>query len=243
MISKLAVIETSQVGINVKIGEFCVIRDNVQIGNNVTIHPNVIIEAGVIIGDNVEIFPGSYIGKTPKGAGATARPIVFTPKITIGNGCAIGPSAVIYYDVTIGDNTLIGDGASLREKVVIGHHCLISRYVTINYNTKIGNYTRVMDLTHITGDCEIGDNVFISILVSTTNDSVVFNKEYNNEEFRGPKIEDNVIIGSSACLLPEITIRRGALVGTNAVVTRNVNEYDVVMGIPATVRRNLKNTS
>src|SRR5689334_15713276 len=133
MISKLAVVETNQIGRNVKIGEFCVIRDGVILGNDVTIHPNVIIESGVTIGDGVEIFPGTYIGKIPKGAGATARPIEFIPQITIGDNCAIGPNAVIYYDVTIGDSTLLGDGASLREQVRIGHHCLISRYVTVNY--------------------------------------------------------------------------------------------------------------
>jgi len=243
MISKLAVVETNRIGKDVKIGEFCVIREGVTLGNNVTIHPNVIIEAGVTIGDGVEIFPGTYIGKTPKGAGATARPINFVPEVTIGSNCAIGPNAVIYYDVSVGNDTLIGDGASLREQVRIGHHCLISRYVTINYNTRIGNHTRIMDLTHITGDCEIGDNVFVSILVATTNDNVVFNSEYKNEKFNGPRIHDGAIIGSGACLLPGIEVQKGALVGANAVVSKDVQEYDVVMGIPAKVMRNLRSKS
>jgi acetyltransferase-like isoleucine patch superfamily enzyme len=243
MISKMAVVETKRIGDGVQIGEFCVIRDGVTIGNNVIIHPNVIIESGVTIGNGVEIFPGTYIGKAPKGAGATARPIEFIPQVVIGNNCAIGPNAVIYYDVHIGNDTLIGDGASLREQVRIGNNCLISRYVTINYNTKIGNYTRIMDLTHITGDCVIGDHVFISILVATTNDNVVFNKAYNNEKFLGPQVQDHAIVGSAACLLPGITVREGALVGTNAVVSKDVNEYDVVMGVPARVVRNLKSGS
>lgn len=240
MISKMAVVETDQIGRNVNIGEFCVIRAGVILGDNVTIHPNVIIESGVTIGNGVELFPGTYIGKKPKGAGATARPIEFVPKVTVGDNCVIGPNAVIYYDVTIGNNTLLGDGASLREQVRVGHHCLISRYVTVNYNTKIGNHTRIMDMTHITGDCEIGDNVFISILVSTTNDNVVFNSEYKNEKFNGPHVQNGAIIGASACLLPGVTVKEGALVGANAVVSRDVRQYDVVMGIPAKVIRNLK---
>ena len=240
MISRLAVVETSQIGENVNIAEFCVIRDGAAIGNNVTIHPNVIIESGVTIGDGVEIFPGTYIGKEPKGAGATARKVEFEPKITIGADCAIGPNAVIYYDVSIGHNTLLGDGSSLREKVTIGHHCLISRYVTINYNTRIGNHTRIMDLTHITGNCEIGDNVFVSVLVSTTNDNVVRDRVYEEEKIKGPTIRNDATIGASACLLPRITIEEGALVGANAVVSRDVKQFDVVMGIPAKVVRNLK---
>ena len=240
MISKFAVVETDKIGNNVSVGEFCVIRDGVIIGDNVTIHPNVIIESGVVIGNGVEIFPGTYIGKVPKGAGATARLVEFDPQVTIGDNCAIGPNAVIYYDVVIGDNTLLGDGASLREKVHIGHHCLISRYVTVNYNTRIGNHTRIMDMTHITGNCEIGDNVFVSILVATTNDNSVFNGKYTNEHFTGPQIQNGAIIGSAACLQPGVTIKEGALVGSNAVVSRDVQPYDVVMGIPAKVKRNLK---
>lgn len=240
MISKLAVVETGQIGKNVNIGEFCVIRDGVVIGNNVTIHPNVIIESGVTIGDDVEIFPGTYIGKKPKGAGATARPVEFVPKITIGDNCAIGPNAVIYYDVSIGNNTLLGDGASLREQVRIGHHCLISRYVTVNYNTRIGNFTRIMDLTHITGDCEIGDNVFVSVLVSTSNDNIVIDRQYEAEHIKGPRVQNKATLGASACLLPGVTVGEGAFVAINAVVTKDVQPYDVVMGIPAKVTRSLK---
>ncbi len=243
MINKMAVVETEQIGHHVEIGEFCVIRDGVTIGNNVVIHPNVIIESGVTIGDDVEIFPGSYIGKTPMGAGATARSIEYSPKVMIGDHCAIGPNAVIYYDVTIGNNTLLGDGASLREQVRVGHHCLISRYVTINYNTRIGNHTRIMDLTHITGNCEIGDNVFISILVATTNDNLVVEREYQEEKIRGAQIRNEATIGAGACLLPGVTINEGAFVAANAVVSKDVQKYDVVMGVPAKVVRNLRDHS
>ena len=240
MISEKSVVETTQIGSHVEIGEFCVIRPGVVIGSNVKIHPHVVIESGVVIGDNVEIFPGTYIGKTPKGVGATARPIEFEAKVVIGNDCAIGPNAVIFYDVTIGNNTLLGDGVSLREQARVGHHCLLGRYVTVNYNTKIGNHTRIMDLTHITGNCDIGDNVFISILVATTNDNVVSDRKYEDEKINGPMIRDRATIGAGACLLPGVVIGEGAFVGANAVVTKDVQPYDVVTGVPAKVIRNLK---
>lgn len=240
MTCNMAVIETDDLGKNVRISEFCVIRSNVKIGNNVIIHPHVIIESGVTIGDGVEIFPGSYIGKTPKGVGAVARPIEFDPKVIIGNNCAIGPNAVIYYDVVIGNNTLIGDGCSLREQVCVGDYCLLSRYVTVNYNTKIGNHTRIMDLTHITGNCEIGDYVFISVLVSTTNDNLVIDRKYEEERIKGPTIKDKATIGAGACLLPGIVVGEGSFVASNAVVTKSVESYDVVMGVPAKATRNLR---
>lgn len=236
----MAVVETEEVGSNVNIEEFSIVRKGVRIGNNVRIHPHVIIAPGVNIGDGVEVFPGTYIGKPPKGAGATARPITFIPKVEIGEGCSIGPNAVIFYDVILGNNTLLGDGASLREQVRIGHHCIISRYVTVNYNTIIGNHTRIMDLTHITGNCRIGDNVFISVLVSTTNDNVVVTRQYDEETIIGPQVDDHATIGAGASLLPAVKIGMGAFVGSNAVVTRDVQPYDLVMGIPARLVKNLK---
>jgi acetyltransferase-like isoleucine patch superfamily enzyme len=240
MAYNLSVVETEDIGENVSICEFCVIRNNVKIGNNVIIHPHVVIEPNVTIGDGVEIFPGTYIGKTPKGAGATARPIEFNPQVLIGDNCAIGPNAVIFYDVIIGNNTLIGDGCSLREQVRVGDYCLLSRYVTVNYNVRIGNHTRIMDLTHITGNCEIGDHVFISTLVSSTNDNLVVDRVYEEERILGPQIHDRATIGASACLLPRTVIGEGAFVAVNAVVTKSVAPYDVVMGVPAKVIRNLK---
>lgn len=239
MISKKAIIESNDIGSNVTIMENVIIRDNVIIGNNVKIHPNVIVESGVKIGDNTEIFPGTLIGKEPKGAGATTRPVEFKHEIEIGKNCSLGPNAIIYFDVKIGNQTLIGDGASVREQVRIGQKCLIGRYVTINYNTKIGNRSKIMDLSHITGNCLIGDNVFISIHVSTVNDNVVIGREYKEEDIRGPVIEDDATIGANAIILPNIRIGKSSMVGAGSVVTKNVTKNVLVIGSPARVVRNI----
>jgi acetyltransferase-like isoleucine patch superfamily enzyme len=240
MISPLAIVETDQIGEDVSIHEYAVIRRKVVIGNNVVIHPHVVIEEGVEIGDGVEIFPGSYIGKRPCGAGATSRLSSYQSYVVIGHDCAIGPNAVIFYDVEIGHNTLVADGASLREQVRVGHHCLISRYVTINYNTVIGNRTKIMDLTHITGNCRIGDDVFISIHVSTVNDNNPIGGVYSEESIVGPTIADKSTVGASAALLPAICVGEGAIIGVGAVVTKDVAPYDVVMGVPAKVVKTLR---
>jgi acetyltransferase-like isoleucine patch superfamily enzyme len=220
--------------------ENAIVRKNVTLGDNVIIHPNVVIEEGIHIGEGSELFPGTYIGKTPKGAGATLRAITFDKIIKIGSNCAIGPNAVIFYEVEIGNNTLIGDGASIREKVKIGNRCLISRYVTINYNSIIGNDTKIMDLTHITGNCIIGNNVFISIHVSTVNDNVVINRKYSDQSITGPRIEDDSTIGANAIILPGIIIGKGAMVGAGSIVTKNVEPDTLVMGTPARYVRSLK---
>jgi len=236
MISEKAVVQTDDIGENVKIMEFAVVRDGVRIGSNVVIHPFVVIESGVVIGDNVEIFPGTYIGKVPKGA-ALARKPEFEERVVIGENCSLGPNAVIYYDVEIGANTLLGDGASVRDKCRIGSNCILSRYVTVNYATTIGNNTKIMDSTHITGKCHIGDNVFISLLVGSTNDNAIGKLGYDETRVIGPTIEDGVAIGGVAMLMPAITIHKNAVVGAGSVVTKDVPAGAVVMGSPAVVKR------
>jgi acetyltransferase-like isoleucine patch superfamily enzyme len=232
-ISDRAVVKTDKIGTDVTVHEFAVIAEDVVLGNRVVVHPHVVIAAGVRIEDGVEIFPGAFIGKEPKGAGATARQPHFERSVRIGANSSIGPHAVIYYDVEIGQNTLIGDGASIREQCRIGSRCIISRYVTINYNTTVGDGTKIMDLTHITGNCTIGRDVFCSILVSTTNDNAIGAQGYSEENIVGPTIHDGAMIGANANLLPGVVVGEGAMVAAGSVVTKDVEPRTLVAGLPA----------
>lgn len=239
MINKLATVTTDHIGAGTRIAPFAVISNDVRIGQNCIIHPHVVIENGVVIGDFVEVFPGAYLGKEPKGAGATARVPEFDRGITIGNHCSIGPHATIYQDVHIGHNVLVGDSASLREKITIGDYCIISRGVTINYNVRIGDRTKIMDLTHITGNCEIGDDVFISVLVATTNDRAIGSLGYDPGRVIGPQIGNRVAIGAGANILPGVVIGDDAVVGAAAVVNKDVPAAKLVVGNPARIIKDL----
>lgn len=239
MLSKLAVIETDNIGKNVTIMEFSIVRAGATIGNNVVIHPHVVIEPGVVIGDGVEVFPGSMIGKEPKRAGVMSRPLVFERRVVIGANSSVGPNAVIYYDVEIGESTMVGDGASIRERVRIGSNSLISRLVTINYNTTIGDYTKVLDTSHITGNCHVGNNVFISFGVMTANDNAIGQTAYS-DEMRGPTLEDGVKVGAGAIMLPGVCIGARSIVGAGSVVTKDVEPATLVMGVPARFVRRIQ---
>ncbi|MDF1678429.1 MAG: hypothetical protein P1U32_07035 [Legionellaceae bacterium] len=230
-ICKTAIISpNAKIGKNVTIGSYCVIGDCV-IDEGCTIHPHAYIGDAVVIASDVEVFHGAVIGKEPKGAGSTARPIEYKKFINIGKGSSICPHAVIYYDVEIGSNTLIGDGASIREQCKIGNHCLISRYVTFNYNVSVGNNVKIMDLSHITGNTVIEDNVFISALVGTANDNKI--TEGYGDHVLGQFIKEDAIIGLGAKILPDVEIGYRTVVGAAALVTRNIAEDQLVKGIPA----------
>jgi acetyltransferase-like isoleucine patch superfamily enzyme len=236
-INKFAHVETDQIGVGVKIAEFAVVRAGASIGNNVVIHPHVVIESGVTIRDNVEIFPGAYIGKVPKGAGALTRPPRFSKYVEICAECSIGPHVVIYYDVIIGASTLIADGASIREETRIGSRTVIGRYVTVNYSTQIGDRVKVQDHSWLAGNMTIEDDVFISGGVLTANDPAIGRAGYFETSIRGPHIKRGAAIGLGASLLPGVEVGERAIVGAGSVVTRDVPDRAVAMGVPARVKR------
>ena len=218
------------------------ILGDVSIGQNVVIHDFVTIYPKVILEESIEIFEGAVIGRPPKGAKAVSREVSSDIKPTIiGRYSVISPHSVIYTDVEIGEGTLMGDNASIREQCRIGKNCIISRHVSINYNTIIGDFTKIMDNTHITGNMEIGSQVFISVLVATTNDSSMGLKGYDEGFIKGPFIEDYVAIGAGANILPGVRIGTGSIVGAGAVVTKDVPPKKLVMGIPARIVKDLEN--
>lgn len=222
------------------ISKTAVIHNGVIFGKNVTIKDFVVIYPNVEIGDDVVIMENSVIGRAPRGTKANNREVHEEyKKVSIGNGTVISPGVIIYSDVIIGSHTLVGDNASIREQCVIGDFCIISRSVTINYNTKIGNRTKIMDNSHITGNMIIGNNVFISVCVSTTNDNNIGTQGYDEKKIIGPTICDNVLVGAAANILPGLIIGKGSIIGASALVTKNVPEHKVVMGVPGKIVRDV----
>ncbi len=107
---------------------------------------------------------------------------------------------------------------------------MIGRNVTVECNTKIGEGTKVQTAAHITGDCIIGKNCFIGPEVTTMNDLYMGAKE---TEMQGPILEDGVLIGGNATLLPGVRIGENSVVGAGSVVTKDIPANQVWVGNPA----------
>ena len=80
---------------------------------------------------------------------------------------------------------------------------------------------------------EIKDNVTIYHMVTLGGISPSTNSDDQRDAKRHPTLEDNVVIGSGAQVLGPVTIGKNAKVGANAVVTKDVPENAVMIGIPA----------
>lgn len=226
-----AIVGTETIGAEAAIGEFAVVRAGAVIGAKAVVHPHVVIETGVEIGEATEVLPGAHIGRTPKAVGAVAHEPTSREQLTIGPSCSIGPNVVIYYDTEIGADVLIGDGASIREQSRIGGACVIGRLVTVDRDVTVGDRTRVMDKAFLTGGMRIGADVFIAAGVISANDNT-FGKG-GPGDVQAPTVEDEALIGGGASLLPGVVIGRGSIVGSGAVVTKDVEPETLVLGVPA----------
>jgi len=111
----------------------------------------------------------------------------------------------------------------------------MSQYFTCIYKLEIGNNT------HINRGCFfetrariiIGNNVSISHQVSLLTGSHDVNSVNFSGIYRPIKIEDYVWIGVNATILHGVTIGMGAVVAAGAVVTKDVEPYSIVGGVPA----------
>jgi acetyltransferase-like isoleucine patch superfamily enzyme len=212
-ISAHAIIQTTDIGRNVRIDEFAVIRPRVNIGNDVVIHPHVVINEDVYVGDGVEIFPGAVLGKEPMGADALTQKPEFTNRLTIGPNCSIGPNAVIFYDVEIGNNARIEAGAVVTREVpssavfmgipaqikphntknnIMVHDSALLESDNVGEGTRIWAHTHILPGARIGADCNICDQTFIE------NDVIIGDRvtvKSGVHIWDGARIEDDVFIG------------------------------------------------
>ena len=80
---------------------------------------------------------------------------------------------------------------------------------------------------------EVGDNVTIYHMVTLGGIAPSINSNDQRNIKRHPTIEDEVVIGSGAQVLGPVTVGRCAKIGANAVITKDVPEKAVMVGIPA----------
>lgn len=131
------------------------------------------------------------------------------------------------------DSTAKVDSECTLAKVTMGRYSYVGAGTRIT-DTSIGNFCS------IGGHCGIGGGIHPTDMVST---SPVFLKGRNilgknfaeipYEPSKTVEIGNDVWIGEGVCIVSGVKIGDGAIVGAHAVVTKDVNPYSVVGGVPA----------
>lgn len=133
--------------------------------------------------------------------------------------------------------------------LVTGKYCRIDTYASGNSKVlTIGSNCQLNDFVHIGAieNITIGDNVLIASKVFITdhlhgkysgdNQSNPLNIIKDRELSSQPVfISNNVWIGESVSILPGITIGENSIIGANSVVTKDIPDNCIAVGIPAKV--------
>ena len=80
---------------------------------------------------------------------------------------------------------------------------------------------------------DIGDNVTIYHMATLGGISPSIESDNQRNVKRHPTLKDNVVVGSGAQVLGPVVVGKNAKIGANAVVTKDVPENAVMVGIPA----------
>ena len=140
---------------------------------------------------------------------------------------------------TIDDSKCIGDGTKIwhyshiMKDSLIGKNCIIGQNVFIANGVKIGNNVKIQNNVSVYSGVELEDDVFIGPSVVFTN--VINPRSFveRKKEFKTTIIKKGATVGANSTIICGLKINNYALIGAGAVVTKNVNNYEVVAGNPA----------
>ncbi|MFN2274325.1 MAG: bifunctional UDP-N-acetylglucosamine diphosphorylase/glucosamine-1-phosphate N-acetyltransferase GlmU [Anaerolineales bacterium] len=166
-------------------------------------------------------------------------------KTTIGTGCKIGPNTIIR-DSIIGENceilSSVIEGAVVEDQVEIGPFAHLREGAHLGKGVHMGNFGEVKNshleagvkMGHFSyiGDAHIGENVNIGAGTITCN--------FDGQRKHHTEIGADAFIGSDTMLVAPLKIGRGARTGAGSVVTKDVPDNSLAVGVPARVIRKLE---
>ena len=138
--------------------------------------------------------------------------------------------------ITIGEDTLIGPDISLSAGMVPGQECITYPVVSIGDRCLIGRGSGIVGHFSI----EIGNDVWTGHNVYITDQNHGYEDvsrpiSQQSQPERAVKIGDGSWLGYGSVVLPGVTIGKHVVVGANSVVTHDIPDYSVAVGVPAKV--------
>lgn len=197
-------------------------REHMLNGVSMTDPASTYIDAGVKIGKDTTIMPNTHIhGATEIGEGNVIGPNTIIRDTKIGNHCKVLASvlegAILEDDVDMGPFARLRKGAHLKSHVHMGNFGEV-KDSTLEEGVKMGHFSYI-------GNAKIGANTNIGAGTVTAN--------YDGENKLPTEIGEDVFIGVDTMLVAPLKLGDGARTGAGAIVTKNVAEDTLVVGMPA----------
>ena len=152
----------------------------------------------------------------------------------------IAPSADVDERAELGDGTTVWHLAQVREQAVLGRNCIIGRGAYVGPGVRIGDNCKLQNHALVYEPARLGDGVFVGPAAVLTNDEypravIPDGRLKSGDDWTavGVTIGDGAAIGARAVCVAPVTVGRWALVAAGAVVTKDVPDFALVVGVPA----------
>ena len=209
------------------------IEGEVKTGEGVLIDSNAIILGPVNIGDGTYVGSNCVIGHPNVSEMTELRRthrIISKGQTVIGKNCVIRSGTTIYSGVKVGDDTAFGHNVMLREEVVVGSRTKLGTNVVVDGKSNIGSNVSIQTGVYICTYSTVEEGVFLGPCCVFANDKYVCQKEF---KLVGPIVRKGASIGANAILFPGVVVGEGAVVGSQAMVNRDVPPKSIYAGLPA----------
>ncbi|MFC7533524.1 acyltransferase [Actinoplanes sp. GCM10030250] len=163
-----------------------------------------------------------------------------TEAVPARDGVTVAPTADVDPRAEIGQGTRIWHLAQIREGAVLGTGCNIGRGAYIGPGVVAGDNVKLQNHALVYEPARLGDGVFVGPAAVLTNDEYPRAvtpdgrlKTGDDWTAVGVTIGDGASIGARAVCIAPVTIGRWALVAAGAVVTKDIPDFALVVGVPA----------
>lgn len=146
-------------------------------------------------------------------------------------------SSYVDDNVIIGEGTKIWHFSHIQKGTSIGDNCSLGQNVNIGNNVKIGNSVKVQNNVSVYEGVELEDYVFCGPSMVFTNIKLPRSEfpQRGSEFYTKTLVKKSASIGANATIVCGVTIGEYALIGSGAVVTKDVPDFSLVVGNPGRV--------
>ena len=146
----------------------------------------------------------------------------------------IHESSYVDENVTIGDGTKVWHFCHILKGARIGENCSLGQNVNVGNNAVIGNGVKIQNNVTVYEGVELEDYVFCGPSMVFTNDLTPRAKYPKGPAgYKKTLVKTLASIGANATVVCGTTIGRCALIGAGAVVTKDVPDHALMLGVPA----------
>lgn len=133
----------------------------------------------------------------------------------------------------IGEGTKIWHFSHIMKNAIIGKKCSLGQNVNVGSKAVIGNNVKIQNNVSVYDDVIIEDDVFCGPSMVFTN--VINPRAFieRKHEYKKTIVKKGASIGANATIVCGVTIGEYALIGSGAVVTKDVPPYALMVGVPA----------